>query len=230
MSQQHRHMLPASTRGSSSSVPLREHHDNIHNAGGAGGKAAEGGRQPRAATRPPRTSSSHNTMKVAPNTQQLIDTAAAFLEILDAPNGSSSSIQTSLLRAFLSEAKETLTTLQRESTPHHTTNAILREVQAVHEAVKGLATPPASPPTSPRPIWAQIATALTLTPPRPPTPPTQGPELTICISDPEERKTAQSFPNEEIIQRIQQERPDGKEVVAIRKLPSGDLRVFLTGE
>jgi hypothetical protein len=37
-------------------------------------------------------------------------------------------------------------------------------------------------------------------------------------------------PNEEIIQKIQQERPDGKEVVAIRKLPRGDLRLFLTGE
>jgi hypothetical protein len=29
---------------------------------------------------------------------------------------------------------------------------------------------------------------------------------------------------------IQQERPDGREVVAVRKLPSGDLRLFLTNE
>jgi len=115
---------------------------------------------------PPRTPNSSNTVNVAPNTQRLIDTAATFLEALDAPNVSSSSIQTSLLRAFLRGAKKSLTALQQEPTPQSATNAILREVQAVHQAVKGLATPPASPPTSPRPTWAQIATALAPTPPR----------------------------------------------------------------
>lgn len=77
--------------------------------------------------------------------QQLIDTAATFLGTLDLPNGSSLFIQTSLLRAFLCEAGETLTTIQQEPTPHPTTNAILRELQAAYEAIKGLATPPASP-------------------------------------------------------------------------------------
>lgn len=212
-------------------MPPCNHHDGIHNACGAGGKPAEGVRRPPAATRPPRTPGSHNTVNIAPDTQQLIDTAeAAILETLDAPNGSSSSIQTSLLRPFLREAKETLTALQQEPTPHPTTNAILREVQAVHEAVKGLATLPASPPTSPRQTWAQIATALAPTPPRSPTPLTQGPELTIRIPDPEERKNVQSLPKEEIIKKVQQERPDGKEVVAVRKLPSGDVRLFLAGE
>jgi hypothetical protein len=50
------------------------------------------------------------------------------------------------------------------------------------------------------------------------------------IPDFEERKTVQSLPNEEIIPRMQQERPDGKEVVAIRKRPSEDHRLFPTGE
>lgn len=85
-----------------------------HNAGGAGGKGAEGGRQPPAATRPPRNPSSHNTVNVAPSTQQLIDNAATFFEPLDAPNGSSSFIQTSFLRAFFREAEETLTAPQQE--------------------------------------------------------------------------------------------------------------------
>lgn len=230
MSQKHRNNPPASTRAPSSSLLSPEHRNDIHNAGDAGGKAAERGRQPPAATRPPCTPSSHNTVNIAPNIQQLIDTAAAFLTTLDAPNGSSSSIQTSTLRAFLREAKETLTSLQQEPTTHPTTNAILREVQAVHEAVKGLATPPASSPTSPRPTWAQIATSLPPTPPKSPVPSIQGPELTIRISDTEDRKSVQSLPNEAIIQKIQQERPDGKEVVAVRKLPSGDLRLFLTNE
>ena len=101
----------------------REHRDDVHVAGGAGGKAAEEGRQAPAATRSPRTPSSHNIVNVAPNTQQLIETAAAFLETLDAPNVSSSSIQTSLLRVFLCEAKDTLTALFTAgtiiSTPDH---------------------------------------------------------------------------------------------------------------
>ncbi|KAF4546954.1 Hypothetical protein D9617_87g078050 [Elsinoe fawcettii] len=230
MSQKQRNIPPASTRAPSSSVPSPEHRNDIHNAGDAGGKAAERGRQPPDATRPPREPSTHNNVNGATDVQQLINTAATFLEALDAPDGSSSSIQTTSLRAFLHDAKETLTTLQREPTPHPTTNAILREVQAVHEAVKGLATPPASPPTSPRPTRAQIASALAPTPPRSPTPPSKGPELTLRISDPEERRNAQSLPNEAIIQKIQQERPDGKEVVAIKKLPSGDVRLFLAGE
>lgn len=230
MSQQHRNIPPASTRASSSSALPREHNDDTHNAGGTSGKAAERGRQPPAATRPPCTPSSHNIVNIAPNIQQLIDTAAALLTALDAPNGSSSSIQTPTLRAFLCEARDTLTSLQQEPTTHLTTNAILREVQAVHEAVKGLATPLASSPTSPRPTWAQIATSLPPTPPRSPVPSIQGPEITIRISDPEERKSVQSLPNEAIIQKIEQERPDSKEVVAVRKLPSGDLRLFLTNE
>jgi hypothetical protein len=229
MSQQHRNIPPASTRASSSSAQPCEHDDDTNNAGGAGGKAAERGRQPPAATRPPCTPSSHNIVNIAPNIQQLIETAAALLIALDAPNSSSSSIQTPTLRAFLREARDTLTSLQ-DPTTHPTTNAILREVQAVHEAVKGLATPPASLPTSPRPTWAQIATSLPPTPPKSPVPSIQGPELTIRISDTEERKKVQSLPNEAIIQKIQQERPDGREVVAVRKLPSGDLRLFLTNE
>jgi hypothetical protein len=229
MPQQHRNIPPASTRASSSSAQPCEHDDDTNNAGGAGGKAAERGRQPPAATRPPCTPSSHNIVNIAPNIQQLIETAAALLIALDAPNSSSSSIQTPTLRAFLREARDTLTSLQ-DPTTHPTTNAILREVQAVHEAVKGLATPPASLPTSPRPTWAQIATSLPPTPPKSPVPSIQGPELTIRISDTEERKNVQSLPNEAIIQKIQQERPDGREVVAVRKLPSGDLRLFLTNE
>jgi hypothetical protein len=230
MSQQHRNIPPASMRASSSSALPREHDDDTQNAGGASGKAAERGRQPPAATRPPCTPSSHNDVNIAPNIQQLIETAAALLTALDAPNASSSSIHTPTLRVFLREARDTLTSLQHDPTAHPTTNAILREVQAVHEAVKGLATPPASLPTSPRPTWAQIATSLPPTPPKSPVPSIQGPELTIRISDAEERKNVQSLPNEAIIQRIQQERSDGKEVVAVRKLPSGDLRLFLTNE
>lgn len=214
-------------RALSSSALPREHDDDTQNAGG---KAAERGRQPPAATRLPCTPSSHNDMNIAPNIQQLIETAAALLTALDAPNASSSSIHTPTLRVFLREARDTLTSLQHDPTAHPTINAILREVQVVHEVVKGLATPPASLPTSPRPTWAQIATSLPPTPPKSPVPSIQGPKLTIRISDAEERKNVQSLPNEAIIQRIQQERSDGKEVVAIRKLPSGDLRLFLTNE
>ncbi|KAF4547001.1 Hypothetical protein D9617_73g062140 [Elsinoe fawcettii] len=118
------------------------------------------------------------------------------------PDRQSLSIQTASLRAFLHDAKETLNTLQRVPTPHPTTNAILREVQAVHEAVNGLATPPASQPTSPRPARAQISSALAPTPPRSPTPPSKGPELTLDISGPKERRNAQSLSNEAIIQKI----------------------------
>lgn len=32
------------------------------------------------------------------------------------------------------------------------------------------------------------------------------------------------------MQKIQQAHADGKELVAVRKLPSGDTRLFLTGE
>jgi hypothetical protein len=186
-------------RASSSSALPREHHDRTHNAGGAGGKAAERGRQPPAATRPPCTPSSHNIVNIALNIQQLINTAAALLTALDAPNGLSSSIQTPTLRTFLREARDTLTSLQQEPTTHPTTNAILREVQVVYEAVKSLATPPASSPTSPRPTWAQIATSLPPTPPKSPVPSIEGPELTIRISDTEERKSVQSLLNEAII-------------------------------
>ena len=118
MSQQHRNIPPASTRAPSSSALPREHDDDTHNAGGAGGKAAERGRQPPAATRPPCTPSSQNTVNIAPNIQQLIDTAAALLTALDAPNGSSTSIQTPTLRAFLREARDMLTSLQQEPTTH----------------------------------------------------------------------------------------------------------------
>jgi hypothetical protein len=151
MPQQHRNIPPASMRASSSSALPCGHYDDTKNAGGAGGNAAERGRQPPAATRPPCTPSSQNTVNIAPNIQQLIDTAAALLTALDAPNGSSTSIQTPTLRAFLREASDTLTSLQQEPTTHPTTNAILREVQAVHAAVKGVVTPLASLPTSPRP-------------------------------------------------------------------------------
>jgi hypothetical protein len=75
-------------------------------------------------------------VNTAPNIQQLIDTAAAFFTALDAPNGSSTSIKTLTLRAFLREARDKLTTSQQDPTTHLTTNAILREVQAVLEAVK----------------------------------------------------------------------------------------------
>ena len=109
-----------------------------------------------------------------------------------------------------------LTAIQQEPlSAHPTTNSMLREVQAVHEAVKGLTMPPASPPSPPSPTLAQILTALAPTPPKSRNPQPQGPELTIRISDPEERKNAQSLPNEELIQRIQQERPDGKEVLEV---------------
>ncbi|KAI7106877.1 hypothetical protein KC340_g1239 [Hortaea werneckii] len=134
-------------------------------------------------------------------------------------SSTASVLRTPTLRAFLREARDTLTSLQQEPTTHPTTNAILREVQAVHEAVKGLATPPASSPASPRPTWAQIATSLPPTPPKSPVPSIEGPELTIRISDIEERKSVQSLPN-----------ADGRELVAVRKLPSGDLRLFLTNE
>lgn len=150
MSQKHRNIPPASTRASSSSAQPSEYDEDTNSAGGAGGKAAERGRRPPAATRPPCTPSFHNIVNTAPNIQQLIETAVALLTALDALNASSSSIQTPTLRAFLREARDTLTSLQ-DPTIHPTTNAILREVQAVHEAVKGLATPPASFPTSPRP-------------------------------------------------------------------------------
>jgi hypothetical protein len=153
-----------------------------------------------------------NISAYPPNIQQLSETAAALLTALDAPNASSPSIQTPTLRAFLREARDTLTSLQQEPIPHPTTNAILREVQAVHEAVKGLATPLASSPTSPRSTWAQITTSLPPTPPKSPVPSIEGPELTIRISDTEERKSVQSLPNEAVIQKIQQERPNGREV------------------
>jgi hypothetical protein len=173
-----------------------------HNAGGAGGKAAERGRQPPTTTRPPCTPSSHNIVNISPNIQQLIETAAALLTALEAPNSSSSSIQTPALRAFLREARDTLTSLQ-DPTTHLTTNAILREVQAVLEAVKGLATPPPSLPASPRPTWAHIGTSLPPTPPKSPVPSIEGPEFTIRISDTEERKNVQSLSNEAIIQKRQ---------------------------
>lgn len=59
--------------------------------------------------------------------------------------------------------------------------------------------------------------------------PIQGPELAIRIFDLKER-SAQSSLNEAIIQKIQQELSDGKEVVAVGKLPCGDVRLFLVSE
>jgi hypothetical protein len=66
-SQQHQTISQASTRGLFSSMQPREHHYDLRNAGGAGGKAAEGGYQPLAATRSSRIPSSHDTENVKAN-------------------------------------------------------------------------------------------------------------------------------------------------------------------
>jgi hypothetical protein len=124
------------------------------------------------------------------NVQQLINPAAALLAAVPESNGSPSSYHIPTLPVYLHRAKHALTCLQQGPTTHPSTNPMLREVQAVHEAVKGLATSPASSPVS------RTRHGLRSRPPfrrhrrgtRSPTSPFQGLELTIPVSDTEERK------------------------------------------
>lgn len=107
--------------------------------------------------------------------------------------------------------------------------SILEEVKAVHETVRSLPTPPLSP----RQSWAQLAAASP--PPRPPSPPRPSSpyetcEITIRVADRAERQAIAIMPNEAIIQKIQQTHSEARAVVAARKLPSGDVRIFCVSD
>jgi hypothetical protein len=82
-------------------MPPREHHDDTHNADGAGGKVAKGVDNPRRCT-----PSSHDAMKVAPNTQQVADTQQV------------SEAQQVIEAQQVSEAQQ-VTDNQQKSSPHN---------------------------------------------------------------------------------------------------------------
>ncbi len=196
----------------------------------AGGDAAERGSQPRVASRPPDASAPPNT----PNTtadkyRKALSDIDIIKAALDAPGGASS-ISPSLLRDHLAQAKAAFNKLLQDDEETPSIATVLEEVQAVHQAIKSLPTPPASP----RQTWAQTV-ASTPTPSQLPSPPrsnspSETSEITIRIADAGDRKAVAELPNEVIVQKIHQAHPGAKAVVAARKLPSGDVRVFLADE
>jgi hypothetical protein len=194
-----------------------------------GANAAERGSQPRDASRPPDAPDPLNTSNNNVDKYQKalldIDTIRTALETRDG----AASIPPALLRNLLDEAEMAFRNLHQNKEEEPSMHSILEEVRAVHDSVRSLPTPPSSP----RQSWAQtVAATLPSTPTSPPRPAPQQQtyEITIRIADPAERETATSTPNEVIIQKIQQTTPEAKGIVAVRKLPSGDVRIFLASE
>ena len=191
--------------------------------------ATERGRQSRSEQRP-----LHNTRLLqSPTTntdkyQVALSNIAKVEAALDAPNGLTS-LPPLLLRSLLAEAKAAFTALQQQSVGPPDIQRVFQEVQAVHRAIKDLPTPPQSP----SPTWAQtVAAAAAASPTTPPRLPQQAltSEITIHFSDDKDKEAITKLPNEAIVQKIHQTHPVGREVVAAQRLPSGDVRLFLTGE
>ena len=67
-------------------------------------------------------------------------------------------------------------------------------------------------------------------PPRRKPQPHKTSEITIRIPGSEERKVISSLPNETIVQKVQQSYTEAQTVFAAHKLPSGDIRLYLTDE
>lgn len=112
--------------------------------------------------------------------------------------------------------------IQKETEP--TAADILREVQLVKEILKRSLR---SPPQPTQRTWAQLAaTNIPLAPKAQNS--LQTPEITIRIADPQDRQQLATLSNETIVQRINSSTAaGGKDVIAARKLPSGDLKLFL---
>ncbi|KAF4547230.1 Hypothetical protein D9617_51g088940 [Elsinoe fawcettii] len=104
--------------------------------------------------------------------------------------------------------------------------SILEEVRAVHESVRSIPTPPLSPARS----WAQLA--ATATPPPllasvRPASPSETSEITVRIGEAIERQAVAELSNEVIVQKMRQAHPNAASAVAVRKVPSGDVRIYL---
>lgn len=95
--------------------------------------------------------------------------------------------------------------------------AFQREVQEFHQALKATAQTPKS--------YAQTAAATA--PMQIPTQraPAQSTEILVRIGDQEERRAMQDLPNKAIAERL-----GIREVVAVHKLSSGDVKIFAAGE
>ena len=218
------------TTGSSITSLLRSSQPTTsHGVDAAGGAATERGSQPRAATCPPDASAPRQTSHYETDKYQKalidIDTVQAALET----RNDASTIPPALLRDLLHQARAAFRKLLQATDEMPSMRSILEEVKAVHETVRSLPTPPPSPKQS----WAQLASASP--PPPPPSPPRLSSpcetcEITIRVADPVERLAIAAMPNEAIIHKIQHAHAEAKGVVAARKLPSGDVRIFLISE
>ena len=195
-----------------------------YGADAAGGGAAERGSQLRSALHPPEAPAPpKNTSNNADNYQEALQDIANIEKALETPNGIAS-IPPLILRSVLNQAKAAFQQLANNKTP--SLQNILNEVKAIHNAVRSLPTPPLSPP--PPRSWAQAVAASPL-----PSPPRTHPEtceITVRLTSAADRKAIAETPNETIVRKVSQAHPEGKAVVAARKLPSGDVRIFLASE
>ncbi|KAK7701252.1 hypothetical protein SLS57_011782, partial [Botryosphaeria dothidea] len=97
---------------------------------------------------------------------------------------------------------------------------ILKEVQQVQKIVSRLQTTP----TPAVPSWANIAARAV---PKPPTPPATT-ELTLYFPDKTNRQEVANLSNKAIIKKIQVGKSLAcKKVLATKKLPSGDVKLFV---
>lgn len=214
------------TRTASNTLPRRKYGQELTREDAGSGAAAARGSQPRAETRPQNASTQPDitNAEIAKYQRALsnIDTISA---VLDTPGGVSS-LSPALLRGLLTDAKIAFTELIQRNEEPPSLLKVLQEVQAVHQTIKTFPITPAAP----RQTWAQaVAATPPLTPPRSPSP-CETSEITIRITDPQDRKAISDLPNETVVQKVQQACPEAKAVVAARKLPSGDVRLYVADE
>lgn len=214
------------TRTASNSLPRRKYGEELTREDAGSGAAAARGSQPRAETRPQNASTQPDiTNAETAKYRRALSNIDTINAALDTPDGVSS-LSPLLLRSLLTDARTAFTELIRRDEEPPSLLSVLQEVQAVHQTVKALPSPPASP----RQTWAQaVAATLPPTPPRSPSP-CETSEITIRIADPDDRKSIANLPNEIIVQKVQKAYPEARAVVAARKLPSGDVRLYLADE
>ena len=150
-------------------------------------------------------------------------TADTLLQALQASAGLPS-VLSSQVKNFLDIAKtifqDHITICQEATTKEPGLKDILKEVQQVQKAVSQLQTTP----TPAVPSWANIAARAAL---KPPTPPTTT-ELTLYFPDKTNRQEVTNLTNEAIIKKIQAGKSLAcKKVLAAKKLPSGDVKLFV---
>ena len=141
----------------------------------------------------------HNTCLPQPPTTNTDKYRVALSNIakveaaLDAPDGLTS-LSPLLLQSLLTQAKAAFTALQQQSVGPPDIQQVLQEVQAVHQAIKDLPTPPQSP----RPTWAQTVAAAVASPTTPPRLPQQAltPEITIHFSNNKDKEEVAKLPND----------------------------------